>query len=78
MNFFAFNFLFFALYLNFVHKGSNALPATQPLQTNTSIKATVLVEHPEQYLQKAAPKHESAKQSTEEDDNAEALKLYFN
>jgi len=78
LNFFAFNVLFFALYLNFVHKSSTALPASQPIQTNTSIKATVLVKHTEQYFQKAGPKHEAAKQSNEKSDNAEALKLYFN
>ncbi len=78
LNFFAFNVLFFALYLNFVHKGSTALPASQPGQTNTTIKATVSVKHTEEYLQNVVPKHEAAKQLNEKNDNEEALKLYFN
>ncbi len=59
-NFFAFNLLFFALYLNFIHKDS------QSSQTETSsvttvrqpraaaFGATVLVTNPEKYL---AEKH---------------------
>ena len=78
LNFLAFNVLFFALYLNFLHKGSTALPASQPIQTNTSIKATVSVKHTEQYLQKAVLKHEAVRQLNEKNDNAEALKLHFN
>ncbi len=53
VNFFAFNLLFFALYLNFIHKDSQ--PATsadtavvQP--TAAAFSGTVLVEHPEKYL----------------------------
>lgn len=50
LNFFAFNLLFFALYLNFVHKDSNP-QATGPVPANTAaIKRTVLVSNPEQYL----------------------------
>jgi hypothetical protein len=53
LNFFAFNLLFFALYLNFVHKdnSSQALPAPKTAIT-TSSKGTVLVNNPEQYLNK--------------------------
>lgn len=49
LNFFAFNLLFFALYLNFVHKDSQSQPAQEKAATAT-IQGTVLVEHPEQYL----------------------------
>ncbi|MBO9681343.1 MAG: hypothetical protein J7502_01505, partial [Flavisolibacter sp.] len=50
LNFFAFNLLFFALYLNFVHKdNSHALPAAKSAVTATS-NGTVLVSNPEQYL----------------------------
>ena len=53
-NFFAFNLLFFALYLNFIHKDKMVLPVDQaPAHANTgAFSGTVLVENPEQYLQK--------------------------
>jgi hypothetical protein len=51
-NFFAFNLLFFALYLNFIHKdtpgASNTEASVQP--TAAAFSGTVLVEHPEKYL----------------------------
>ncbi len=44
-NFFAFNLLFFALYLNFIHKDSVAVPvATQ--QNTAAFSGTVLVVNP--------------------------------
>ena len=51
LNFFAFNLLFFALYLNFVHKDNNvqALPVSKSAVASTT-KGTVLVSNPEQYL----------------------------
>ena len=53
-NFFAFNLLFFALYLNFIHKDKLTLPAEQTTQTKTAaFSGTVLVENPEEYLNKA-------------------------
>ncbi len=78
LNFFALNVLFFTLFLNFIHKAGNATPAIQPVPTNTSIKATVLIERPEQYLQKSTARQKSAKSSSEEVNNLEALKLSFN
>jgi len=51
LNFFAFNLLFFALYLNFVHKDANTQALPVPKSTvATSTKGTVLVTNPEQYL----------------------------
>ncbi len=52
-NFFAFNLLFFALYLNFIHKDKQNFPATdttvqQP--TAAAFSGTILVENPEKYL----------------------------
>ncbi len=52
-NFFAFNLLFFALYLNFIHKDSQAAPvesssAIQPKAA--AFGTTVLVTNPEKYL----------------------------
>lgn len=54
LNFFAFNLLFFALYLNFIHKDNsvNAAPVQKSSTTNV-VKGTVLVENPEQYLMKS-------------------------
>lgn len=53
-NFFAFNLLFFALYLNFIHKDNSAMPAGDEtvLPKTAAFSGTVLVENPEQYLQK--------------------------
>ncbi|HEX6333178.1 MAG TPA: hypothetical protein VFZ78_03065 [Flavisolibacter sp.] len=49
LNFLAFNILFFALYLNFIHKDSNvAVPSTPTVST----PGTVLVTNPDQYIKK--------------------------
>jgi len=53
LNFFAFNLLFFALYLNFIHKDSNAQVAAAPRSNVAAVKGTTLVTNPEQYIQKA-------------------------
>ena len=52
VNFFAFNLLFFALYLNFIHKDNNTVPTSTPAHPTASVSQTVLVENPEQYLKK--------------------------
>jgi hypothetical protein len=57
VNFFAFNLLFFALYLNFIHKDkSNELaPAavvSAPANSAAAYTGTVLVQNPEKYLNK--------------------------
>ena len=52
-NFFAFNLLFFALYLNFIHKDKmgTVATATQNNHQNTAaFSGTVLVDNPEKYL----------------------------
>ena len=61
LNFFAFNLLFFALYLNFIHKDSNAQAPTVS-KASTMVKGTVLVNNPDQYLimNKENVKHEVA------------------
>ncbi len=54
-NFFAFNLLFFALYLNFIHKDKTAIIGSgdQTAQPKAAaFSGTVLVDNPEQYLQK--------------------------
>jgi hypothetical protein len=57
VNFFAFNLLFFALYLNFIHKDRSnevapaAVVSTQP-SSAAAYTGTVLVQNPEKYLNK--------------------------
>lgn len=57
VNFFAFNLLFFALYLNFIHKDRANIDAS-PAVVNTSVgnaaiyTGTVLVQNPEKYIRK--------------------------
>jgi hypothetical protein len=53
-NFFAFNLLFFALYLNFIHKDKSSVPGNDQIaQPKTAaFGGTVLVDNPDQYLQK--------------------------
>ena len=49
LNFFAFNLLFFALYLNFIHKdNSSELPVEK--NATASVKGTVLVADPGDYV----------------------------
>lgn len=61
-NFFAFNLLFFALYLNFIHKDKVTMPAV-PTTTQPSAAAfsggTVLVENPEKYMEKKSEANEN-------------------
>ena len=85
VNFFAFNLLFFALYLNFIHKDKpNVAAAPSQVQTNTAaLSGTVLVANPEKYLdQKNATTTTQAQQANSSNTNkAEqnaALKLSIN
>jgi hypothetical protein len=55
LNFFAFNLLFFALYLNFIHKDNNSQAAASP--RSNAVQGTVLVSNPEQYLEKSEKTH---------------------
>jgi hypothetical protein len=53
-NFFAFNLLFFALYLNFIHKDKasvSSLPQNST-QNTAAFSGTVLIENPELELKK--------------------------
>jgi hypothetical protein len=56
INFLAFNLLFFALYLNFIHKDSNTPAPVTNKNTAATVQGTVLVTNPEQYLNQAAKK----------------------
>jgi hypothetical protein len=51
-NFFAFNLLFFALYLNFIHKDKVVFATEQSPApaNNAAFSGTVLVKNPEKYL----------------------------
>lgn len=78
VNFLAFNLLFFALYLNFIHKDKSVQSTSHSIQSAAS-NGTVLVENPEQYLQKES-QHSSVKSdnNTTQKENSDALKLSFN
>ena len=58
-NFFAFNLLFFALYLNFIHKDKQGAPGVMPVATTEQPAAfsgtTVLVDNPVQQAQVITP-----------------------
>jgi hypothetical protein len=78
-NFFAFNLLFFALYLNFIHKDKTAAAAPSAQQTTAAFSGTVLVDNPDQYLKKEqASSVVNVQQSAEKADNNTALKLSIN
>jgi hypothetical protein len=54
-NFFAFNLLFFALYLNFIHKDKVVFSAeqVQPPAAGAAFSGTVLVKNPEKYVEQS-------------------------
>jgi predicted permease len=67
VNFFAFNLLFFALYLNFIHKdnvNNEAIPAAvvSTPSAPSAYTGTVLVQHPEKYLNKEAKANQNNQQ----------------
>jgi hypothetical protein len=73
-NFFAFNLLFFALYLNFIHKDKNVQQViSTSVHTPVASKA-LSTGAAEQYVQKES----AAKNTVSEKENAKALKLSFN
>ncbi|MDZ4793350.1 MAG: hypothetical protein SGI83_03645 [Bacteroidota bacterium] len=84
-NFFAFNLLFFALYLNFIHKDKTAIPGgDQTVQPKTAaFSGTMLVDNPDQYLDKkneatsTVAAQQPASVKTEENQGT-ALKLSIN
>ena len=81
-NFFAFNLLFFALYLNFIHKDKVATATTidQGVQQNTAaFSGTVLVDNPEKYLEKKNEASVNAQKPVEKAEQSNtALKLSIN
>ncbi|HEX2534556.1 MAG TPA: hypothetical protein VHK69_12510 [Chitinophagaceae bacterium] len=75
LNFFAFNLLFFALYLNFIHKDNSSIPPAPATHSTSSVKGTVVVEHPEIYMEKSKA---SAAGHTTANHAGDADKLTFN
>lgn len=72
INFFAFNLLFFALYLNFIHKDSNVQEALPKTNTPATVKGTSLVENPEQYLNKQTANSANVSSSAKTEDEETA------
>lgn len=83
-NFFAFNLLFFALYLNFIHTDNAAVADDASAQVNTAaFSGTVLVDNPTEYLNKqsegTAISTVTAQPATKTEENqGTALKLSIN
>lgn len=80
VNFFAFNLLFFALYLNFIHKDKIAVDAAVPVANNNApaVHGTVLVENPEKYLQKKDDAAVAVQTNEAKPAEGSALKLSIN
>jgi len=80
-NFFAFNLLFFALYLNFIHKDKTGVPGmtqTASQQNTAAFSGTVLVDNPEQGGQKSDATTANKSVATKEEESTTALKLSIN
>lgn len=74
VNFFAFNLLFFALYLNFIHKDKTGIEAT-PVQNNTTnATGTILVQNPEKFLESKANIQQTEKQTPSKEENVTVTK----
>ena len=77
-NFFAFNLLFFALYLNFIQKDKINIGVTHQ---SAPFSEKVLVEHPEQVVENKNETTATVQQTVSEKSsevNTEALKLSIN
>ena len=80
-NFFAFNLLFFALYLNFIHKDKQPVAIeTEQAQQQSAFGGTVLVDNPEIYMQnkQAVTVAPASAAKTEDLKSETALKLSIN
>jgi hypothetical protein len=77
-NFFAFNLLFFALYLNFIHKDKIGIPtADQAVQPKTAaFSETAMVNNANQQATSVATEQEAAPEATQT--NGTALRLSIN
>ena len=81
-NFFAFNLLFFALYLNFIHKDKPTIPSDNgnAQHTAAAFSGTVLVDNPSEYAVKAqeATSTVSTTSAVKNENSSTALKLSIN
>lgn len=80
-NFFAFNLLFFALYLNFIHKDKTAVPGinqTTSQETTAAFSGTVLVDNQQQSEQKNEASVVTQPAAEKTQSNSAALKLSIN
>jgi len=79
-NFFAFNLLFFALYLNFIHKDKTSVPGIgQPTaQQTAAFSGTVLVDNPEQAQKKSTATVSNVQSTPAKAEEGTALKLSIN
>ena len=80
-NFFAFNLLFFALYLNFIHKDNLPTAGGDPTPTQNktaSFNGTVPVDNPSKYLENKNAAPAVSVQPVEKTEKADALKLSIN
>ncbi len=77
LNFIAFNLLFFALYLNFVHKDSNETPVITT-QQHQNVHATVIADNSAEKETKQNFEASDVSPATTVSDNTIALKLSFN
>jgi hypothetical protein len=81
-NFFAFNLLFFALYLNFIHKDKLIVGgAPQSTQQSAAFSGTILVDNPEQILENKSQASVSNQQTSSvkmTEESTAALKLSVN
>lgn len=60
VNFMAFNILFFALYLNFIHKDkAGIIDPEAPSNTSVGLNKSVLAENPSKYLLQESAKTEN-------------------
>ncbi|HVG15745.1 MAG TPA: hypothetical protein VM935_12320 [Chitinophagaceae bacterium] len=77
LNFFAFNLLFFALYLNFIHKDKNVQKAIQASNA-ASFAATVSLENEEAGSEKAGRNKGKSTATVSTKTTATALRSSFN
>jgi hypothetical protein len=81
-NFFAFNLLFFALYLNFIHKDRLSIAGTpQNLPKTAAFSGTAMMENNEPLIEKKSESTVAAQQKSPEkinQENTSPLKLSIN
>ena len=77
-NFFAFNLLFFALYLNFIHKDKVSTDTAATQQNTAAFSGTVLVEEPNQFSSKTTDAAAKVSMQNDAKNSGTALTLSIN